>query len=197
MVEWRAIKGFEGLYQVSNEGKVRSIDRVICRKQGHLVPLKGTELAFTLSKIDAKKHLPRASVQLWKGNKAYLRKVHRLVAEAFIPNPENKPTVNHIDGNPLNNHVDNLGWATQSENQRHAYKLGLIKPVLGRIPTNSKKVRAYNPLTGEEIIEETARALAKRFGVSPGAVCKVCIKNSHLEKPFYRCRGYYCSYINA
>lgn len=63
-------------------------------------------------------------VSLWKNNRAYPRTVHRLVAEAFIPNPENKPIVNHKDANRANPHVDNLEWVTQSENIQHAYTIG-------------------------------------------------------------------------
>lgn len=59
------------------------------------------------------------------------RKVHRLVAETFIPNPENKPTVNHKDGNKANNHIDNLEWTTYSENQQHAYDIGLCPKYKG------------------------------------------------------------------
>lgn len=196
MAEWRDIKEFQGAYQVSDEGKVRSVDRIVPRPQGDL-PLKGRELAFTISKVDERNHLPRAQVQLWRGNKAYLRNVHRLVAEAFIPNPENKPTVNHIDGNPLNNNVNNLEWATYSENQKHAFDLGLVRRICGRLPGNSKQVRAFNELTGEEIVTKSAKILADKLGVSEGAVTKVCRQNSRRDAPFYKCKGYFCSYINA
>ena len=65
-------------------------------------------------------------------------KVHRLVAESFIPNPLNKETVNHIDGDKTNNHVDNLEWATRSEQMYHAYELGLKTPQRGHDNVNSK-----------------------------------------------------------
>lgn len=197
MAEWRTIKDFEGLYEVSNEGKVRSLDRVIMRKNGKKITCKGRELFFTISKVDEKNHLPRASVQLWKENKAYLRRVHRLVAEAFIANPENKPTVNHIDGNPLNNNVDNLEWTTYSENQLHAVKLGLTKPGINYYPSNSRKVRAYNEETGEEIITNSATELSRKLGVARATVSTICSRNKKLEVPNYKCKGYVVSYINA
>lgn len=75
--------------------------------------------------------------------------VHRLVAEAFIPNPENKRTVNHIDGNKLNNHIDNLEWATHAENIQHAMDLGLMHP--NRKTT--KQQRQQNSIKARERIE--------------------------------------------
>jgi len=66
-------------------------------------------------------------VELWESGKGKKYLLHRLLAESFIPNTENKPQINHIDGNKLNNSLSNLEWTTQSENQKHAYKLGLQK----------------------------------------------------------------------
>lgn len=66
-------------------------------------------------------------VELWNCSSGRKYLLHRLLAHAFIPNPENKPQVNHIDGNPQNNALNNLEWVTQSENQLHAYKIGLQK----------------------------------------------------------------------
>ena len=67
-------------------------------------------------------------VQIMRNNKRYTRYVHRLVAECYLNNPENLPEINHKDGNKANNAVDNLEWCNRSQNQRHAYKTGLIKP---------------------------------------------------------------------
>ena len=68
----------------------------------------------------------RLMVELWKDNKKKHQLVHRLIAQAFIPNTHNKPQINHIDGNPLNNNIENLEWVTDSENKYHAHRTGLI-----------------------------------------------------------------------
>ena len=77
-------------------------------------------------------------VGLWKNNKATAKTAHRLVALAFIPNPENKPCVNHIDGDKQNNHVSNLEWVTYSENTVHSFENGLQIPSKGEDTGNSK-----------------------------------------------------------
>lgn len=99
---WRNISGYENLYQISNLGRVKSIKRNKIRKTGMSGKYK--------------------SVILHKNNKPKAFTIHRLVAIAFIENPENKEQVNHIDENKLNNNVDNLEWCTRSENALHTYK---------------------------------------------------------------------------
>lgn len=107
---WKDIQGYEGLYQVSNFGNVKSVKRM---------GTNGGTLAKSYYKIGYEKTL------LCKGNKRKTYKTHLLVAQAFIPNPENKPQINHIDGNKQNNCVDNLEWCSAKENMEHAIRTGL------------------------------------------------------------------------
>lgn len=105
--EWKDIEGYEGLYQVSNLGRVRSFKQ---NKSGHLLKYKSNCWGYF-------------QVGLSKNGKQKLFSVHRLVAEAFIPKVENKNIVNHIDCDKSNNHANNLEWCTQKENVRHSVKL--------------------------------------------------------------------------
>lgn len=116
---WKDIKGFEGLYQVSDTGKVKRISSEVTSITGQKYIVPGRMLKTTLTG----RGYP--TVTLSKQGKVKRYYVHRLVAEAFIPNPENKPTVNHINGNKLQSNVENLEWSTYSDNNQHAYNTGL------------------------------------------------------------------------
>ena len=103
--EWREVVGYEGLYKISSKGRVKSY-------QGRHNKPKILKMSTTTTGYK--------KIELTKNKRKKSLKVHRLVAEAFLPNEENKPYVNHIDNNPLNNDVMNLEWCTQKENMVHS-----------------------------------------------------------------------------
>jgi hypothetical protein len=111
------VKGFEGLYEVSENGDVISLERTV-QNRGRMMRVKGTVLKPSENDWGYK------IVNLYKDGKQHGKQVHRLVAEAFIY-PFSGEQVNHIDGNKYNNSVENLEWCSGSENMEHAYKNGL------------------------------------------------------------------------
>lgn len=116
---WKPIKGYEGLYEVSNLGRVKALARKKNCNKGY-----GTIKEHIMKQTSANSDYCRVPLT----NKEHIKKyylVHRLVATAFIPNLDNLPQVNHIDGNKLNNVADNLEWCTREDNIKHAYKIGL------------------------------------------------------------------------
>ncbi|HIT38246.1 MAG TPA: HNH endonuclease [Candidatus Onthousia faecipullorum] len=124
---WKDIKGYENYYQVSNYGRIKSKARI----------RKGKQKQFYLTKekiLCAHVNKKRGYVQilLTKEGKQKLYLCHRLVAETFIPNPNNYSEINHIDGNKQNNYVKNLEWCTHSENIKHAYNKSLIPETKNR-----------------------------------------------------------------
>ncbi len=153
--EWRDVKGYEGLYQVSNLGRARSFHNQYGRVIKPVLTQKGY-LQVTLS----------------KNGKSRTRPLHILVAQAFIPNPLNKPQVNHMDGNPLNNRFDNLEWATSKENIQHAYKTGLAKS--GANHKNAKLTEYQVKEIRRDYIKGDpqygAMAFAEKFNVNVGVI---------------------------
>ena len=158
--QWRDVPEYEGLYQVSNLGRVKSFHH-------------GKEYLRTPSIND---HGYRVVI-LYKGGKHKQFRVHVVVALAFIPNPENKPIVNHIDGNKTNNRVDNLEWATYSENLTHAYRTSLMSIRRGLDCPNSKldadAVRYIREhyIAGDRNFGQ--EALARKFNVSVSTIYAV------------------------
>ena len=108
--EWRPIEGYEGLYEVSNTGRVRSVDRYVVDSLGHRKFYKGKVL------IPVKSNLGYLLVSLCCNGKHKMFLVHRLTAQAFLPNPDNLPEVNHLDEDKTNNRVDNLEFCDRSYN---------------------------------------------------------------------------------
>jgi NAD(P)H-dependent FMN reductase len=119
MEVWKSIKGYEGIYEISNLGRIKALSRWIDRKP---CPFMKKEVIY-MGSVGSRGYL---KTTLCLNNKARTFNVHRLVAEAFLPNPENKKQVNHKNGKKEDARLDNLEWATSEENMKHALDSGLI-----------------------------------------------------------------------
>lgn len=122
--EWVAIPGYEGYYEVSNYGQVRSVDRIIVNKNGVKSHYKSRVLRQVSNQCGY------LQVMVCRDCKYEFFRTARLVASLFVSNPENKETVNHIDGNKTNNYFGNLEWATRLEQVQHLYSSGLKKIII-------------------------------------------------------------------
>lgn len=136
MEVWKDIPGYEGLYQVSSLGRVRSFGRYV-KNRYKMIWRAGKTLK------QGKDNKGYMTVVLC-ANKQQTKKVHRLVASAFLPNPENKPQINHINGNKQDNRTDNLEWCSQSENMLHAWATGLQKREHKKNDSRSIKITQYS-----------------------------------------------------
>lgn len=163
--EFRPIVGYEGLYEVSNMGRVKSCTRKVWAGRGYRI----IQEHFISPIDDTHGYL---CVSLWKDNKQRHPKLHKIVAEAFIPNPNNLRDVNHLDENKYNNRVDNLEWSSHKDNINYGSRNERSNN------TRSKAVGQYNKQTGELIAVYKNAYAAKDFT----GICECSISNCCTNK---------------
>ena len=161
MKEWKDIEGFEGLYQISNSGEVKSVERL---KRNNLGFQTVNERIRKLSK-DKDGYL---QICLSKNSRHYIKKIHRLVAEAFIPNPNNLPVINHKNEDKQDNRVENLEWCTIKYNTN--YGNGIRKMAI----TQGRPVIQLN---NGNVVEEfySTQEASRQTGVPQANIYKVCV----------------------
>lgn len=165
---WKDAVRYEGLYQVSNTGKVKSLERIVSREKWHK---QKVDERILKPANDGYKYL---MVSLYKNRKRHTEKVHRLVADAFIPNPSNKPQINHIDGVKHNNNAYNLEWVTEKENIQHAVLIGLRNDKGENNPNsklNCEKVIKIRSIYKNSNL--TQKDIAKKFNISNTTVSQI------------------------
>lgn len=161
---WKDVEGFEDYYQISSSGLVKSYDRECWNGGGYFIK-KGRLLKQCFTGAGY------LMVGVHKQGEVLNKSVHRLVAIHFVDNPENKPCVNHLDGDKTNNNDWNLEWVTHKENSIHGVKLGLIsnyKPII-QLNINGNIIRDYNSITDAQ----------KETGISKSQIGSVC--NGHRK----------------
>ena len=179
---WRWIPGYEGLYQVSTRGRVRSVDRWVTCKEGSKTGSKRFLEGKILSPKRNKEGYLR--VKLYRNGKLRRFAVHRMVAMAWIDNPMDKPEVNHLDEQKGNNDVYNLEWCSRKYNIN--YGTGSKRSADSR----SKTVQAINPSTGVVVLEFPSTCEAGRKGFDQAAVSNCCRGERKTHKGYmWRYKG--------
>jgi hypothetical protein len=178
---WKDIKGYEGLYTININGQIKSVGRKVKHRSGFkTIPDRIMSIANNTSGYK--------SISLCKNGIGKSYQLHRLVAIAFIPNPNNKPQVNHIDGNKQNNNINNLEWVSAKENSQHSYDNGLsIAPWLGKFGKDNKDSKPINQLTKEGVFIRTFNGIAEASritGISKSFLSDTCRKKHEYAKNY-------------
>lgn len=186
--EWKDIEGYEGLYQVSNLGRVKSLDRIIYRNNGRIQTLR--ERILKPAKISGGYQF----VLLSKDGKTKHCLVHRLVASAFIENPNDYTDVNHIDENKINNRVDNLEWCNRKYNMNYGTRNERARKAISKSLTNNlkrcKPVAQIDKSTGQIINIWPSVRECGRNGFHQGNICSCCRGEQKTSK------GYIWKYLS-
>ena len=169
---WRDIIGYEGLYQISNLGRVKNRHQKI--------------IAFGNDRFGY------IRVHLWKNGISKHHLVHRLVAQAFLPNPDNLPCVNHKDENPLNNNEDNLEWCTVKYNTNYGTRNKRISEKQINDPIKSKRINQYDLDDNFIRTWPSAMEIERELGYDNGNIIKCCKGNKNYSHAY----GYIWKYAD-
>lgn len=166
---WKDIEGYEGFYQINCIGEIK-------RLSGYIVNSNGIKKKWKEKIIKNQNVLGYCSFNPCANGIQKTFRIHRLVAKAFIPNPGNKPQINHKNGIKTDNRIENLEWCNASENAKHSYKFGFNKPMIGEkngmAKLNDKKVRVIFHL--KNIIPKMCqKEIAKIFKISQSNVSEI------------------------
>lgn len=181
---WKDIAGYEGKYMVSNLGRVKSVERMKWNGSGYYK----TPERILKARQNQDSYL---YVRLCKDGKVKACTIHRLVAQAFLDNPDNLPQVNHIDENKENNHADNLEWVTCRENMNHGTRNHRIAEKNTNNPNRSKPVFSVDKVTGEIKEFPSIAEAGRKLGISNGNICE-CLKGKRKNAG-----NFYWMYANS
>lgn len=169
---FKDVVNYEGIYQISNFGNIKTLKRNIYNKLGKLHYIQPEKLLKPTVFKNGYKY-----ISMHKNKKVKVKTIHSLVAEAFIYNIHNKRTINHIDGNKLNNHISNLEWATDKENLEHNFNIGITKRY---------SVIAYND---NSYLEFKKVSDAKKLGFSQNLISESVLKNKKYKGYYWKYKG--------
>ncbi len=172
--EWRDIEGYEGLYQVSSEGRVKSLERNVVKGKGGLYKIEEKVLK------SGKGTWGYLIVKLYKDEKKKNHRIHRLVASAFLDNPNNLPQVNHKDENRTNNRVENLEWCSPQYNINYGTRTEKTQIPILQFSLDGEFIKKWDSLTQVE----------RELGFRKGHIGKCCKGKSKTAKGYKWCYHY-------
>ena len=180
-MSFKKLKGFKN-YSINEKGQVRN------------------DITNKIKNVYVNKNNNYLTVDLWEDNKSYKKTIHRLIAETFIPNPLNKPTVDHIDGNRQNNSIENLRWATYSEQNSRFQTIGVrSEKILVTKYDEIRKKRGGGHISWSNIIEQkiynSITEVAKDFDLTISNI-SLLLKGGEIGKRG-RTRGYKFEYLKS